>query len=237
MGSLCSSSIDHHRPLLCVRCSPTAARAALRPARCGLPGRHTAPVAGPLRRSAIALASPPSAPPGPGCTVCPRGGISPPASPAAPAPVSPATRPRPAPFAFACNAVWSLRTVSGACRFSPVPMVPFPFLASLSTEAPSLHRHYPASSLLRASPPPCRPKLALAGSRLTRARHRQGFPCCFCFPLSHMPSPFPRRRRPVLKSLASRSLAAFPVFTAGRPPHCLFRGLLDVHSRYGLHVR
>ena len=30
--------------------------------------------------------------------------------------------------------------------------------------------------------------------------------------------------------------AAFPVTSAGRLPHSLFRGLLDVHSRYGLHT-
>lgn len=30
---------------------------------------------------------------------------------------------------------------------------------------------------------------------------------------------------------------AFPVFQAGRLPHCDFRGLLSVHSRFGLHVR
>ena len=37
------------------------------------------------------------------------------------------------------------------------------------TEAPSLCRHYPASQVLRASPPPCRPDLTLAGCRLARA--------------------------------------------------------------------
>ncbi len=54
--------------------------------------------------------------------------------------------------------------------------------AVLSTEAPSLHRHYSASSLLWASLPPCRPKLALASSRLARARHRQGFPVLLLSP-------------------------------------------------------
>ena len=37
------------------------------------------------------------------------------------------------------------------------------------TEAPSLRRHCPASSVLQASPPPCWPDLALAGCRLARA--------------------------------------------------------------------
>ena len=31
-------------------------------------------------------------------------------------------------------------------------------------------------------------------------------------------------------------MAAFPDFWAGRLPHCVFRGLLSVHSRYGLHT-
>jgi hypothetical protein len=31
--------------------------------------------------------------------------------------------------------------------------------------------------------------------------------------------------------------AAFPVYKPGRLPHHHFRGLLDVHSRYGLHLR
>ncbi|MDX6458612.1 MAG: hypothetical protein QOE55_2309, partial [Acidobacteriaceae bacterium] len=32
------------------------------------------------------------------------------------------------------------------------------------------------------------------------------------------------------------TMAAFPDFWAGRLPHCVFRGLLSVHSRYGLHT-
>ncbi len=44
------------------------------------------------------------------------------------------------------------------------------------TEVPSLHRHYPASLVLRTSPPPCRPNLALAGCRLARATPPAGLP-------------------------------------------------------------
>ncbi len=106
--------------------------------------------------------------------------------------------------------------------------VPSPFLGSSLSEAPSLHRHYPASPLLRASPPPCRPKLALTGSRLARARHRQGFPCWCCLPLGYMPPSIPRRNRPVLALLASRPLAAFPDLSAGRLPRCPSRGMLNV---------
>ena len=46
---------------------------------------------------------------------------------------------------------------------------PSPFGHRSSPEAPSLRRHYPASPVLQASPPPCRPNLTLAGCRLARA--------------------------------------------------------------------
>ena len=46
---------------------------------------------------------------------------------------------------------------------------PSPFGHRSSPEAPSLRRHYPASTVLQASPPPCRPNLTLTGCRLARA--------------------------------------------------------------------
>ena len=112
-------------------------------------------------------------------------------------------------------------------------------LRHLSTpEAPFLDGHYPASPVLRASPPPCRPGLPLAGSRLPRARHRQDFPCCYAFHLPCMPAPLPRRK-PAGAHVAlfpARS-AAFPYSQEGRLPRHPFRGLLSVHSRSGLHGR
>ena len=41
----------------------------------------------------------------------------------------------------------------------------------------------------------------------------------------------------VLLRSYSPPMAAFPVQRAGRLPRCPFRGLLSVHSRYGLHTR
>jgi hypothetical protein len=52
-----------------------------------------------------------------------------------------------------------------------------------------------------------------------------------------MPSSLPRRNSWVHSSLASPEAAAFPKIRAGRLPHHPFRGLLDVHSHYGLHTR
>jgi hypothetical protein len=40
-----------------------------------------------------------------------------------------------------------------------------------------------------------------------------------------------------VSSLVTRPAAAFPIGPAGRLPHCAFRGLLGVHSRYGLRAR
>src|SRR5260370_32770675 len=51
-----------------------------------------------------------------------------------------------------------------------------------------------------------------------------------------MLSPIPRRNRGVHISLSSPTMAAFPDLGAGRLPHCVFRGLLSVHSSYGLHT-
>ena len=56
-------------------------------------------------------------------------------------------------------------------------------------------------------------------------------------PLACMPSSLPRRNPWVHVSLASPEATAFREIQAGRLPHHPFRGLLDVHSRYGLHTR
>ena len=77
------------------------------------------------------------------------------------------------------------------------------------TEAPSLHRRYPASPVLRASPPPCekRPDLTLAGCRLARATPPAG---SSLQPLPPLPvlRPFPS---------STRAVANTPAETAGAP--------------------
>ena len=60
------------------------------------------------------------------------------------------------------------------------------------TEVPSLHRHYPASLVLRTSPPPCRPNLTLAGCRLARATPPAGLPVLRPIPSSiHATAQYP----------------------------------------------
>ena len=56
-------------------------------------------------------------------------------------------------------------------------------------------------------------------------------------PIACMPSPIPRQVKWNLFARTIPSASAFPRLGAGRLLHCRFRGLLSVHSRYGLHAR
>ena len=98
------------------------------------------------------------------------------------------------------------------------------------SQAPSLHRHYPASPVLRACPPP---RTAQPGPRGLPVGGfdppRRGLPVLHTPPLPHMPSSLPRRNRWMHISLASPTTAAFPHLRPGRLPHYTFRGLLNVH--------
>ena len=79
------------------------------------------------------------------------------------------------------------------------------------SQAPFLGRHYPASSVLQACPPPQRPSLLLTEFQLrATTSHRWGFPCCLSILLTHMPSPIPRRDQ-------SRLVAHYS--TSGGLPH------------------
>src|SRR5882762_10451446 len=77
---------------------------------------------------------------------------------------------------------------------SSIPMSFVAFLRPSLTEAPSLHRNYPASSVLRASPPPhtARPvshELPVDPDR----DHRWGFPCCLWSPMPTCHRHYPGR--------------------------------------------
>jgi hypothetical protein len=111
------------------------------------------------------------------------------------------------------------------------------FLRPPSTEAPSLHRSYPASSVLRASPPsqsarPFSHELPVDPYR----DHRWDFPCCNWSPMPTCRRQYPGRSDGSLFARTIPSSSAFPESEAGRPLHYAFRGLLSVHSRYGLHA-
>jgi hypothetical protein len=66
----------------------------------------------------------------------------------------------------------------------------FPHLRSFTTycvrlELRSLHRHYPASAVLRTSPPPRASGLSLTGFRFRLLTTFWGFPCFVHFPCVH----------------------------------------------------
>jgi hypothetical protein len=89
--------------------------------------------------------------------------------------------------------------------------LPYLFHHYPRTEAPSLHRHYPASTVLRASRRPNRPGLALAGCRFAcTSRLRLGFPVLRRSPL-YMHAVATTPAEPLgAHSLASPATAAFP---------------------------
>ena len=112
------------------------------------------------------------------------------------------------------------------------------FLRPPSTKAPSLHRSYPASSVLRASPPsqsarPFSHELPVDPYR----DHRWDFPCCVWSPLPACRRQYPGRSDGICSLVQFHQLR--PSLVIGRVGSCIsrFRGLLSVYSRYGLHAR
>ena len=80
------------------------------------------------------------------------------------------------------------------------------------------------------------PTLPLAGSSLEGLTFRRNrLPLLPTLHVSCVLPPLPRWDRRVRVSLTSPTPSAFPVALAGRLPHCLFRGLLGVHSHCGPH--
>ena len=64
-----------------------------------------------------------------------------------------------------------------------------------------------------------------------------GLPVLRLIPCAYMPSPLPRQEQQNLIAHNVLSPSAFPEIQAGRLLHYLLRGLLSVHSRYGLYAR
>ena len=122
------------------------------------------------------------------------------------------------PFTFACDASGVSGPFAGVSGFRHS-RDPSPFGHRSSPEAPSLHGHYPASPLLRASPPPCRPSLTLASFRFGV--------CLTTYRASHVATSFsfhacqrhyPGGSEGVPASLASPSVIGLPHFSGGSAP-------------------
>ena len=120
------------------------------------------------------------------------------------------------PFTFACDASGVSGPFTGVSGFRHS-RDPSPFGHRSSPEAPSLHRHYPASPVLRASPPPCRPSLPLTGSRFGACltTHRASHVAA-SFPFHACQRHYPGGSKGVPASLASPSVFGLPHFSCGR---------------------
>jgi len=97
---------------------------------------------------------------------------------------------------------------------------------------------FPASSVLRASPPshtawPVSRELPVD----PYCNHRWDFPCCAWSPLRTCRRQYPGRSDGTCSLVPFHSLRPSHELWAGRLLHHYFRGLLSVHSRYGLHAR
>ena len=85
---------------------------------------------------------------------------------------------------------------------------------------------------------PRAPGLSLTGFRLViDLTTLWGFPCCVRFPCVHAVATTPAQRLGVLFRSFTQPCQPSPKGLSGRPAHRPFRGLLGVHSRYGLHTR
>jgi len=130
---------------------------------------------------------------------------------------------------FRCS-VWIVAGVARLIANRPVPVLlrPHP-----GTRAPSLHRHYPASTVLRAPPPPApaRRHMRLLAKPTWPPERASRVARCSLLTCCHPP---PRRSGPNSSSGTLRPVPAFPQSRQGRPSHRVFRGRLGVHSRYGL---
>ena len=87
------------------------------------------------------------------------------------------------------------------------------------------------------SPPRGAPACPSRASGWSSPTTPRGFPCCVRFPCVHAAATTPAQRLGVLLRSFTQPCQPSPKGSSGRPAHRPFRGLLGVHSRYGLHTR
>ena len=124
------------------------------------------------------------------------------------------------PKAIACDAVCDSRKQLGSLQAHRQSPFLRRFLRPPSTRAPSLHRRYPASSVLRAPPPS---QSARPFSRELPVDpycdHCWDFPCCVWSPVSACRRHYPGRTDGILFARILPSTSAFPEIGAGRLLH------------------
>jgi len=84
---------------------------------------------------------------------------------------------------------------------------------------------------------PTAPGLSLAGVRLAIADHATGLPVLHTLTLCTCCRHYPGAATGVVLRSTPQPYQPSPKGSSGRPARCPFRGLLSVHSRYGLHTR
>jgi len=142
------------------------------------------------------------------------------------------------PFALACNAVWSFRTFSGVSRLTPISRLSlFPNVCLEPRPLPStgITRRQRYYGPIRH---PAQPGLSLAGVRLeVTPFHRAGFPVLRKISLCmHAVATTPAEPQGVFARQPLRRRPS-PIYRRVGFRIYGFRGLLSVHSRYGLHAR
>ena len=121
---------------------------------------------------------------------------------------------------YPSNTTLLTRALSGVVRLFANPSVLCCFLRFLSTEAPSFHRSYPASSVLRASPPS---QSARPVSRELpvdpHCDHRWDFPCCASSTLPTCRRQYPGRSDGICSLVRFHQLR--PSLESGRVGSCI----------------
>src|SRR4029077_9804840 len=84
---------------------------------------------------------------------------------------------------------------------------------------------------------PRAPSLSLTSVRLVISDHALRLPVLRTLSLCTAVATTPTQRPGVLFRSFTLPYQPSPIILSGRPAHCPFRGLLGVHSRYGLHTR
>ena len=116
------------------------------------------------------------------------------------------------------------RSLTTSCvRLEPRPLP--------STGITRLHRYY---GPLRH---PTAPGLSLTGVRLVIPHHAEGLPVLRALPLCTCCRYYPGAATGCMLRSLPQPYQPSPKWRSGRPAHRPFRGLLSVHSRYGLHTR
>src|SRR5229473_4035228 len=139
-----------------------------------------------------------------------------------------------------------MRLMSSQATFEPVSAKTQPVSGHTTCQIPDIENSCSRDSS-RKTPPsvyyeplrhPKAPGLSLAGFQLVIALTTPwGFPCCVRFPCVHAVATTPAQRLGVWFRSVTQPYQPSPIWQSGRPAHRPFRGLLGVHSRYGLHTR